>query len=78
MSKVEGGRVRLSPLKASCNYFFFEASMVNALNVYIDSFLINYWMLEQKLLKLPVFVFKTIRYKFRYFSKSNAFPRWID
>ena len=31
MSKVEGGEVRLtpSPLKASCNYFFFEDSRVN-------------------------------------------------
>ena len=31
MSKVEGGRFRLTPpLKASCNYFSFEASRVKA------------------------------------------------
>ena len=30
MSKVEGGRVLLThPLKASCNYFFFEVSRVD-------------------------------------------------
>ena len=28
MSKVEGGGVRLTPLKASCNYFFWKASRV--------------------------------------------------
>ena len=30
MSKVEGGGVRLSPLKASCNYFFKKASRVKS------------------------------------------------
>ena len=35
MSKVEGGRVRLPPpLKASCNYFFFEASRVKNVGPY--------------------------------------------
>ena len=34
MSKVEGGGVRLTPpVKASCNYFFFEASRVKKGNV---------------------------------------------
>ena len=33
MSKVEGGGVRLTPLKATCNYFFFKASRVNIMTV---------------------------------------------
>ena len=35
MSKVEGGGVRLTPLKASCNYFFFEASRVKIKFVFL-------------------------------------------
>ena len=31
MSKVEGGGVRLIPLKASCYYFFIEASRVKVM-----------------------------------------------
>ena len=38
MSKVEeGGPIDPPPLKASCNYFFFEASRVNNTNSFFYS-----------------------------------------